>query len=436
MKIAFDVKIAVLGGGLAGTAFAYEASRRGFSVTLVEKEERLGGLLRSENIDGYVFDAGGSHILFSRDQRRMRFFLGLLGNNVVRHRRDARVYFDGKYVKYPFENGLYMLSPDFRYRALRDLLNKYVKHRCGEAENVSNFEEWIYATFGETIADSYLVPYNRKLWKRDLKQISLEWVGNRVPNPPLDDLLKTAVGINTEGYLHQLNFVYPRVGGIQELVNAFESRLRKNGNVELRLGQRVDAIDHRAKTIVLSNGETLQYDRVVSSLPLPEVARIAGLRGFPHLDYNSLIVVGIGLRDTRLPRYHWVYFPDEETIFHRIAFLSNYSPFMAPRNGANIIAEITVPPSERLDPEKSVQKTIEGLEAVGLIRGDRVEVAKAWFWKYGYVVYDRNYSKNVKRARRELRDAGIMTIGRFGLWSYLNMDDVVFSSFEAARALR
>jgi len=29
-----------------------------------------------------------------------------------------------------------------------------------------------------------------------------------------------------------------------------------------------------------------------------------------------------------------------------------------------------------------------------------------------------------------------MTIGRFGLWSYLNMDDVVFSSFEAARALR
>jgi protoporphyrinogen oxidase len=148
------------------------------------------------------------------------------------------------------------------------------------------------------------------------------------------------------------------------------------------------------------------------------------------------MVVGIGLRDTRLPRYHWVYFPDEETIFHRIAFLSNYSPFMAPRNGANIIAEITVPPSERPDPEKSVQKTIEGLEAVGLIRGDRVEVAKAWFWKYGYVVYDRNYSENVRLAKRELRDVGIITIGRFGLWSYLNMDDVVFSSFEAARALR
>jgi len=430
------MKIVVLGGGLAGIAFTYEASRLGYNVVIVEKENSLGGLLRSENINGYMFDTGGSHILFSRDKQRMRFFSRLLGDNVVRHRRDARVYFEGKFIKYPFENGLYMLSPEFRYRALRDLVHRYIKYKCGSQENVTNFEEWIYATFGETIAESYLIPYNRKLWKRDLREISPEWGGNRVPNPPLDDILRSAVGIETEGYIHQLNFIYPRSGGIQGLVDAFETRLRKRSNVEIMLGQRGESIDTSEKIIELSGGEVIRYDRLVSSIPLPEIIRLARLKKSPLLDYNSLIVVGIGVKEKRLPRYHWVYFPDRETPFHRVAFLSNYSPFMAPRNGASILAEITVYPGERVDPEQVVQKTIEGLESVGLVKQGNIEVARAWFWKYGYVVYNKAYTESVSRVKSELRRVGIVPIGRFGLWAYLNMDDVVFSSFEAAHSIR
>lgn len=429
------MKIAVLGGGLAGVAFAYEASRLGHRVVLIEREGKLGGLLRSEDVDGFLFDTGGSHVLFSRDNAKVSFLARMLGGNFARHRRDARIYFEGKFVKYPFENGLYMLPPEFRFRALRDVVYRYVEYRCGGKSGVSNFEEWIYATFGETIADSYLIPYNRKLWKRDLREISLEWVGGRVPNPPLEDILRSSVGIPTEGYLHQLNFIYPRRGGIQELVNVFAERMLKMGNVSIRLGQKVVGIDAGKNTVQLSNGDEVKCDRIVSSLPLPEAFQAAGLKWVPRLDYNSLVVVGLGIRDTQLPKYHWVYFPGEETVFHRVAFLSNYSPSMAPRNCANIIAEISVRPGTQVDLERHIELTIEGLEALGMIKRGKIVAARAWYWKYAYVVYDKNYAEAVARARRALEEIGMTLIGRFGRWSYMNMDDVIFQAFEAAHSI-
>src|SRR5262249_58037185 len=83
----------------------------------------------------------------------------------------------------------------------------------------ANCEEWAYATFGRSIADKYLIPYNRKIWKLEPREMGLEWVG-RVPKPPVEDVVKSALGIPTEGYTHQLYFRYPLHGGFEALVRA------------------------------------------------------------------------------------------------------------------------------------------------------------------------------------------------------------------------
>ena len=83
----------------------------------------------------------------------------------------------------------------------------------------TNLEEWGYHTFGRAIAEKYFLPYNRKIWKTEPREMSLDWVG-RVPRPPIEDVVKSALGIETEGYTHQLYFRYPLRGGFEALVRA------------------------------------------------------------------------------------------------------------------------------------------------------------------------------------------------------------------------
>ena len=215
----------ILGGGLAGLTAAYYL---GGKVPVLEAEEKPGGLCRSFNKDGFVYDIGG-HILFSRDRDLLEEITGWLGDNLDRRRRNNQILYRDRYVKYPFENGLSALAQEDIYECLISFLNR-------PDLDPKNLEEWCYARFGKGIAEKYLIPYNRKIWKRNLKELSLLWV-DRIPDPSREDIVKSALGIETEGYTHQLNFYYPRWGGIQALIESLSNKLP-----EVRPGFRIKNI--------------------------------------------------------------------------------------------------------------------------------------------------------------------------------------------------
>ena len=135
----------------------------------------------------------------------------LLGDNVHRARRNNKIFYKGRYVKYPFENGLFDLEPQDRF----ECLYHYIKNDYPPPQ--TNFKEWIYHHFGKGLAEKYLIPYNEKIWNVPAEELGLEWVDGRVPKPPLEDVIKAAVGVETEGYTHQLYFNYPAHGGIESL---------------------------------------------------------------------------------------------------------------------------------------------------------------------------------------------------------------------------
>ena len=94
--------IGILGGGLSGLVLASRLR----DAEVLEAEARPGGLCRSLTADGFTFDPHGSHILFSRNPEAMAVYEDLLKGNVSRRRRNTKVFYKGRYVKYPFENGL------------------------------------------------------------------------------------------------------------------------------------------------------------------------------------------------------------------------------------------------------------------------------------------------------------------------------------------
>ncbi len=416
------MKVVIAGGGLAGLALGYNLRNSDVNFEILEKEPFVGGLLKSEKKNGYTFDAGGSHILFSKDEDILKEMVNLVGQ-VVMHRRRTFIFYRNRFIKYPFENGIFMLPPEERFEILRN----FVRNICTKKKKPKNLHEFFRYMFGSEIVEKYLGPYNKKIWKRDLDEISIGWTNDRIPNPPVDDVLRAAVGIETEGYAHQLRFFYPLNGGIESLVRGVADTIRKQIYTSTPV-QKINPLDDR----VVVNGK--EYDYLISTIPMPVLGHIMGgiIEELTRkLDYNSVTVVGLGVR-AALPDFHWVYVPQKDIIFHRVAFLSNYSPNMAPPGRGNIIAEISHRAGDR--PDNPVEKVIEGIEKMGI--HVEIETARVWENRYAYVVSNESYLATVSKLRELLKNMHILPLGRHGNWEYINMDAVWARSREIGRKLR
>src|SRR4029077_12333332 len=60
------VDVVVVGAGIAGLATAYELSQRGASFVVLERAARAGGVIFSEEIDGYTVDGGPDALLIQK----------------------------------------------------------------------------------------------------------------------------------------------------------------------------------------------------------------------------------------------------------------------------------------------------------------------------------------------------------------------------------
>jgi len=115
----------------------------------------------------------------------------------------------------------------------------------------------------------------------------------------------------------------------------------------------------------------VEVDLAVAAMPLPDL--MATFRDAPEevvkaaerLDYNLVVVVGVALGKPA-PVQHWVYVPDRRIVFHRYAWISNYSPANAPPGRCALIAVITLPRGIEPDLERIEAETVEGLLELGV----------------------------------------------------------------------
>jgi protoporphyrinogen oxidase len=412
------LKIGILGGGLAGLTIAAHLDH---DCEVLEKESRGGGHCQTVQECGFTYDAGGPHIIFSRNQETVDYMVSLLGGNVHRGRRNNKIFYKGRYVKYPFENGLFDLDPQDRF----ECLYHYIKNDYPPPQ--SNFKEWIYHHFGKGLAEKYLIPYNEKIWNVPAEELGLEWVDGRVPKPPIEDVIKAAVGVETEGYAHQLHFHYPGHGGIESLPRAMAERVSNvvpNFNVE--------RIWKEGNRWCVSNGLfTRRYEGLVCTIPIQELA--AALDGTPPgilnavnaLRYNSLVTVTVGVDSTRIPNYTAIYVPDPEVRFHRLSFPAVFSPHNAPRGQALVQAEITTNPGDgthEMTDEELLADVIHDIEHMDLVRRSEVCYSRVLRTEYGYVVQNDDCRRYLKVAKAYFEQVGIPLCGRVAEFEYINMD--------------
>ncbi|MDP2943899.1 MAG: FAD-dependent oxidoreductase [Candidatus Omnitrophota bacterium] len=423
------MKIGILGGGLSGVSLSYLLDR---PTEILEKEEECGGLCRSFEKQGITYDLGG-HIIFSKDKEAMDLMLRILKGNVKKHYRNNKIWYKNRFIKYPFENGLNALDKEEIFECLYYYLeNDYPKPR--------NLAEWSYYTFGKGIAQKYLEPYNKKIWKYRLEKIGLDWV-ERIPKPPTEDIIKSAIGINTEGYLHQLYFYYPKRGGIQSLIKAFEDKacnITKNFSVR--------TLKKIADKWIVSDGRREKvFDRIISTMPIFDL--INSLSAVPlkvrsavsNLRYNSLAIVMLGIKGEVLLDKFATYFPQKEVIFHRVCFNKYLGSNYTPKGKTSIVAEITFRSQDRIAKTSDaslIKQVIMQLDKEGFIDKNLIFTNDIKRIKYAYVIHDIDYAKKINIIHSYAKSLGIELCGRFSEFSYLNMDQCIRHAINLSHKFR
>jgi protoporphyrinogen oxidase len=427
------VKTAILGGGLSGLTLARLLREQGEEVVVLEAEPEYGGLCRSKTDQGFTFDKGGSHIIFSRDEEVLAFMRRMIAGNEQRNNRTTKIFFKQRFVKYPFENGLSDLPQEDRFFCINGFIKTLIAVGKGEIPAPVNFREWIYYTFGNGIAECYMIPYNEKIWKYPTEKMSLHWVDGRIPRPPVEDIIKSAIGIDTEGYTHQAVFSYPLDGGIKALVRAIARPIEPCINT----GFRVISITKSKEMWRISNGDKhIQADQCICTIPVQHL--LPCLDDVPRevknaadaLKYNSLVCVNIGIKGS-VPGISWFYVPDPAVgRTNRISFPSGYSRHGAPDGCSAILAEITHQPGDDvtdLTDDELINEVVEMLQCMQILHRDQIIYTSVERQPFAYVVYDLDYQKNIAIVKEYCKGIGIPLVGRFAQFEYLNMDGCIRS---------
>ncbi len=426
------MKVIILGGGLAAISTAYFLQDRQDidEIIILEKEETTGGLCRSFHVGKYVYDIG-PHILFSKDKEILQLMLDVLENNVNNCRRSNQIIYKGKYVQYPFENDLSKLpKEDLEY-----CINTFEKNPY-ENYAAANMLQFFLKTFGEGVTNTYLRPYNEKIWKYDPVFMDTQMV-ERIPKPTNEEFMRSAHGETVEGYLHQLYFSFPKVGGIEAVVRGFEKKL--NEKCKIYTNQTVEKVIQNNGFHILTDKREFRGDICISTIPVQELVQAYDVNkqsikeAVSDLKYNSIMIAFIKTKEDLCGKHFAFMIPDQNVIFHRISKMDFLGEEYT-HDGATYMVEITYRPGDRYDEMSDstiFEKIAEGLKAINFAaKSEDISLINLTRHQYAYVIYDLNHKSNMDKIREYFAEEGIWLNGRFGNFEYWNMDKVIRESLK------
>ena len=415
-------RIVIIGGGLAGLSAGHHLAE--LDPVVLEREPSLGGLCRSFTQDGFTFDCTG-HLIHLKDAYTKELIARLLPDAFGSHERLAAIYSKETLTPYPFQANTYGLPPE----VVRDCIVGFVETLKTPGATSANFHEWNLRTFGEGIAKHFMLPYNEKFWKQDLRGITSDWVSWAIPKPTLAEVVNGALGLTNKGMGYNPRFIYPKNGGIDCLPLAFAKSIRN-----IHTNESVEFIDARKKYVRLKSGREEPYEYLISTVPLPKLYGI--LKDIPdslkHAAQNlraiSVLNINIGVNRPKVSDQHWIYFPEDQFVFSRIGFPMNFSSSVGPEGTSSIYVEITHQQGQQPDVEEAFARSIADLEKCGILRtGDLILTRHVLDIRYAYVVFDKHRQLHLDNLTAYLESRDIFTAGRYGRWDYYSMEDSILS---------
>ena len=437
------MRIVILGAGPTGLGAAHRLQELGHTdYTVVDRNPYFGGLATSfRDGHGFTWDFA-VHVAHSHYHYVDELMDRLLPDGFYHHQRKSWVRLLGTYAPYPFQNNIRHLPGPARWDCVEGLLAL----PGGPARKPANFEEWILAGFGAGIARHFMLPYNRKIWSTEPRDMGYQWIGDRVPTIDLKRILRNvALEQDDVGWGPNATFQFPKEGGTGAIWQALGETLPRD---RVRLSCAVAAIDPVRREIRYADGSRDRYDRLVSTLPIPVLVKLAGLESrlgaaAARLRHTHVQVAGIAAArkiPDALADKTWLYVPGDESIFYRVTPFSIFSPAHTPdpEKHCSFLCEISTPGDGPMHPGDLKDRVLRDLRESGLIDCDPATTRHyPMAAEYGYPVPTLDRDEVLAEILPQLDALGIHSRGRFGGWKYeaANMDHSLMQGVECANRL-
>ncbi|HWO20269.1 MAG TPA: NAD(P)-binding protein [Kofleriaceae bacterium] len=419
--------VVVIGAGISGLGFAnwYRARRPDARVLVLEAEAEPGGYCRTVLRDGFVWDYSGHFFHFKDPAIEAWLRARMPGQDVRTIERRALIRYAGRDIDFPFQKHIHQLPRD---EFLECLVELYFRP-TGDGPPRS-FGEMLYRRLGRGITDKFLRPYNEKLYATDLDSLDVDAMGRFFPHADIADIIanmrpRAAPGAGGGGG-YNATFTYPAGGAVQYV----RALLRDLPAGTVACGERATAIDLDARTVTTPR-RRIRYERVVSSAPLPALARMTGVPHDPAVfTSNRVLVFNLGFDRKGPPGVHWMYFPDRSLVFYRVGWYDNifdtdrmslYVEIGTPPGAASGAAEIAAESDAQIDDLR--ERVLADLARERIVSGHRLVA-------HHHVVLDPAYCHitqaslaETARVRAQLAARGVHAIGRYGGWTYCSIED-------------
>ena len=419
-------KFLIIGSGPTGLGAAWRIEELGIGDYQILEAEHVPGGLSASVVDGkgFTWDMGG-HVQFSHYRYYDAVLDMALGEHWLWHERESWVWTRNRFVPYPFQYNIHRLDPDDLDRAFRGLVSAGEKIRRGGARP-RNFKQWIHAMFGEGLADIFMEPYNLKVWGYPPETMDCGWVGERVAVPDLRRVRRNiASGVDDVAWGPNNRFRYPKSGGTGAIWTQTAKLLPPE---RFRYGSRVCRINAERQRLTLDDGTDLDYDFLISSMPLDLLGRmtdglpVGAQRAAQSMVHSAVHILGIGLRGEcpeSLRKKCWMYFPEANSPYFRVTVFSNYSPSHVPEGCWSLMAEVTETPHRPVEVRSLERWTRDALREDQLI-ADSSEIVSFWHRRleHGYPTPFLGRDEALQEAQAGLENQQIFSRGRFGGWKH------------------
>jgi protoporphyrinogen oxidase len=395
----------IIGAGISGLSFACFSNE---DYLIIEADIEIGGYCKTIKQDGFIWDYSGHFFHFQNKWLEEYICKNIDPSSILKCEKHTQIQYKERYVDFPFQKNIHQLEQQEFIDCLYDLF-------AAPKTDVATFKQMLYAKFGKSIAEKFLIPYNEKLYACDLNTLDVDAMGRFFPYADKEEIILNFKNANNASY--NTCFTYPR-NGAAEYVNSLYERIDKG---KLALNEKVISINTNRK-IVKTDKRELTYDNVVSTVPFPQLLAICGS---PYdktfYSWNKVLVFNLGFDKKGVDTVNnWVYFPDKEICFYRIGYYDNI--FSDSR--MSLYVELGFDKNvKNIGVEHYRKKVLGDLKKAGVATDQQLISWHHIIMDPAYVHITKKSIDDVKKQKEILASKNIYSIGRYGSWQYCSIED-------------
>lgn len=442
-------RVVIIGAGPAGLTAAYELSKNDVPAVVLEADKTVGGLSRTVNYKGYLFDIGG-HRFFTKWDEVNRIWREILGGKFLNRPRLSRIYYRRKFFHYPLKarNALFGLG---LFESVRILLS-YIRSRLIYYHNEQNLEQWVSNRFGRRLYEIFFKTYTEKVWGVPCTEIRAEWAAQRIKGLSLATAVRNALFKQKSTKVKTLidSFEYPERGPGQ-MWETLADRLRGRGYPVL-MERPVSRICHDNKRVTYletrgaDGAERFPGTHFISSMPIRELINALDppapeevRRAANRLRYRDFLIVSLVIKRKDVMPDNWIYIHEAGVRVGRIQNFKNWSPAMVPDPNKTCLGmEYFVFENDDLwsrPDEELIELAKHEIAELGLARPEEIEDGAVVRMPKAYPMYDNGWTQQVNIIRQYVETAltNLQFVGRNGMHKYNNQDHSMMTAMCAAR---